>query len=61
MSLRKITQDAAHATYAWVPMQAFDREWTDEALFAKYGVDQAEQAFITTQVRALNLDGNADE
>lgn len=42
-------------------MQAFDREWTDEALFAKYGVDQAEQAFITTQVRALNLDGNADE
>jgi site-specific DNA-methyltransferase (adenine-specific) len=60
-SLRKITQDAAHSTYVWVPMQTWDRTWTDEALYAKYGITQKEQAFIESQVRAMNLDEADDE
>ncbi len=60
-SLRKITQDAAHSTYVWVPMQTWDRTWTDEALYAKYGITQNEQALIESQVRAMNLDEGDDE
>ncbi len=29
VSLRKITQHATHSTYSWVPLQAWDRTWTD--------------------------------
>jgi len=61
VSQRKITQHALHSTYVWVPMQTWDRTWTDEALYAKYGITQKEQAFIESQVRAMNLDDTADE
>ena len=60
-SLRKITQDALTSTYTWVPMQAWNRTWTDEALYEKYGITKQEQAYIETQVRAMNLDNDADE
>lgn len=58
VSLRKITQHATHSTYAWVPMQTWDRTWTDQDLFAKYGITRKEQAFIASQVREFNLDGD---
>ncbi len=61
VSVRKITQHATHSTYVWVPMQSWDRTWTDEALFTKYGITQEEQAFIGSQVREMNLDAAADE
>ena len=61
VSLRKITQDATHSTYLWVPMQTWDRSWTDEALFSKYGITKKEQAFIESQVRKMNLEAAADE
>jgi site-specific DNA-methyltransferase (adenine-specific) len=61
VSVRKITQHATHSTYVWVPMQTWDRTWTDEALFAKYGITRKEQAFIESQVRAMNLDAGDDE
>ncbi|MBE0542979.1 MAG: Eco57I restriction-modification methylase domain-containing protein [Verrucomicrobia bacterium] len=60
-SLRKITQDALTSTYAWVPLQTWDRTWTDEELYAKYGVTKKEQAYIESQVREMNLDGDDDE
>ena len=46
VSVRKITQDATHSTYVWVPMQTWDRTWTDAALYAKYGITKKEQAYI---------------
>lgn len=55
-SLRKITQDAAHSTYLWVPMQAWDRVWTDEALYAKYNINPEEQIYIESQVRPMSLE-----
>lgn len=59
-SLRKITQDALHSTYTWVPIQIWDCAWTDEDLYAKYAITEEEQAFIESQVRAMNFDDDAD-
>lgn len=58
VSLRKITQDALRSTYKWVPQQTWDRTWTDEALYAKYGITADEIAFIEKVVRPM---GDADE
>jgi site-specific DNA-methyltransferase (adenine-specific) len=51
VSLRKITQHATRATYSWVPQQAWDRLWTDEALYRKYGLSAAEIAHIEACIR----------
>ena len=61
VSLRKITQDATHSTYAWVPKQTWNRAWTDRDLYAKYGITREEQSYIESQVRAMNLDDGDDE
>jgi site-specific DNA-methyltransferase (adenine-specific) len=61
VSLRKITQHATHSTYVWVPMQKWNRTWTDEDLYAKYGITRKEQAYIESQVREMNLDADDDE
>lgn len=66
VSLRKITQHATRSTYEWVPMQTWDRIWTDEALYEKYGITEEEQAFIEKMIRPMELDrtpenGAADE
>jgi site-specific DNA-methyltransferase (adenine-specific) len=60
-SLRKITQDALTSTYSWVPIQTWDRTWTDQELYAKYGITQKKQAYIESQVKQMNLDGDDDE
>lgn len=54
VSLRKITQHATHATYQWVPMQTWDRKWTDEMLYEKYGINSEEQAFIESMIRPMD-------
>ncbi len=61
VSLRKITQHALRSTYSWVPQQTWDRTWTDEALYEKYGITRKEQAYIESQVREMNLDDSDDE
>jgi len=61
VSLRKITQDATHSAYTWVPIQNWNRTWTDEALYEKYGITKQERAYIESQVRGMNLDNDADE
>lgn len=61
VSLRKITQDATHSAYTWVPVQAWNQTWTDDELYAKYGVTKKEQALIESQVREMNLDDSEDE
>lgn len=61
VSVRKITQHATHSTYVWVPMQTWDRTWTDEELFKKYGISSEDQAYIASQVRAMKTDHSADE
>lgn len=61
VSLRKITQHATHSTYLWVPMQKWNRTWTDEDLYSKYGITKKEQAYIASQVRGLTLSDGGDE
>lgn len=56
VSQRKITQHALHSTYLWVPLQTWDRIWTDEMLYQKYGITAEEQAYIESQVRVMNGD-----
>ncbi len=56
VALRKITQDALRSTYSWVPKQSWDRQWTDEALYEKYGLTDEEIAFVEKIVRPMDLD-----
>ena len=58
VSLRKITQHATRATYTWVPVQSWDRRWTDELLYKKYGITKSEAAFIESMIRPM---GESDE
>lgn len=58
VSLRKITQHATHSTYRWVPMQSWDRRWTDEMLFKKYGITNEEVAYIASMIRPM---GDSDD
>ena len=53
VSLRKITQHATRSTYMWVPQQAWDRIWTDEALYKKYGLTKDDISFIESRVRPM--------
>ncbi len=58
VSLRKITQDALRSTYTWVPQQAWNKTWTDEMLYEKYGITKDEIAFIESMIRPM---GEGDE
>lgn len=53
--LRKSTQHAAKGVYKFVPEQNFDEEWTDEKLYAKYGLTEEEIEFIESMVRPMEL------
>jgi len=57
VSLRKITQHATRSTYTWVPQQKWDEPWTDEKLYAKYGITEDEIAFIESMIRPMELNG----
>jgi len=53
VSLRKITQHATRSTYTWVSQQTWDRTWTDEALYKKYGLTKADISFIESRIRPM--------
>ncbi len=42
-------------------MQTWDRIWTDDVLYEKYGITKQERAYIESQVRAMDLGSSADE
>ncbi len=55
VSLRKITQDAFSHMYSWVPVQAWDRQWTDKALYKKYGLIKEEISYVESVIRPMDL------
>jgi Eco57I restriction-modification methylase len=55
VSLRKITQNAFRSTYTWVPMQTWDRTWTDKVLYKKYGLTQKEIDYIEAVIKPMDL------
>ena len=53
--LHKPSQDTTRKVYTFVPLQDWTRRWTDEDLYAKYGISADEIAFIEKVVRPMNL------
>jgi len=58
VSLRKPAQHAFRGMYRWVPVQSWDRIWTDADLYKKYGITKDEIAFIESMIRPM---GEGDE
>jgi len=56
--LRKNTQHAAKGVYQFVPEQNFDESWTDEKLYQKYGLSEAEVYFIESMIRPMDVSKN---
>lgn len=56
---KKTTQHASNKVYRLVPIQDFSRAWTDEELYAKYGLSSEEIAFIEQMVRPMTLSDDA--
>ena len=54
--LHKPSQDTTRRVYTFVPKQSWDRQWTDEALYEKYGLNDEEIAFVEKIVRPMDLD-----
>lgn len=57
MSLIKNTQNISKGVFAFVPVQDFSKPWTDEELYAKYGLTDEEIAFIESMIRPMDLNG----
>ena len=53
LNIKKNTQDAMRGVYQFVPQQDFDKEWTDEKLYRKYGLTAEEIAYIEKMVRPM--------
>lgn len=51
--LRKVSQHATRSTYTWVPVQAWDRAWTDQALYKKYQIEPHQVEFIESIIRPM--------
>lgn len=59
--LHKPSQHVTRKVYTFVPIQDWTRKWTDEDLYAKYGISAGEIAFIEKVVRPMDLAGNAED
>ena len=53
MSLIKNTQNISKSVFAFVPVQDYSKPWTDEELYAKYGLSEDEIAFIESMIRPM--------
>ena len=55
MSLIKNTQNISRGVFAFVPVQDFSENWTDEKLYKKYNLTAEEIAFIESMIRPMEL------
>jgi Eco57I restriction-modification methylase len=53
--LHKPSQDTTRKVYTFVPTQEWTKRWTDEDLYAKYGISESEIEFIEKVVRPMDL------
>jgi hypothetical protein len=53
--LHKPSQDTTRKVYTFVPKQEWTKRWTDEDLYAKYGISASEIEFIEKVVRPMDL------
>lgn len=61
VAIRKQDQGSSKAVYHYVPIQDFTKPWTDEELYAKYGLTDEEIAFIESMIKPMELGGDGDE
>lgn len=61
VSLRKLTQHALRSTYSWVPVQTWDRQWTDEALYKKYRLTAEEIDYVEAVIRPMHFSSEDDD
>ena len=54
LGLKKITQHTTNKVYQFVPMQDFNESWSDEKLYAKYGLTEDEIAFIESMIKPMD-------
>lgn len=52
--LHKPSQDTTRKVYTFVPTQDWTKRWTDQDLYAKYGISASEIAFIEKVVRPMS-------
>jgi site-specific DNA-methyltransferase (adenine-specific) len=53
--MHKPAQHATKKVYTFVPMQDFSKTWTDQMLYAKYGLPDEEIKFIEWMIRPMDL------
>lgn len=53
VSIKKKTQNGPRGVYQFVPLQDFSKSWTDEELYAKYGLSQEEIDFIESMIKPM--------
>lgn len=51
--MSKSSQDATSKTFSFVPLQDFSKPWTDEELYAEYGLTDEEKAFIESMIKPM--------
>lgn len=54
------SMNMSKSSYAFVPIQDFSKPWTDEELYAKYGLEDDEIDFIESMIKPMDLSGNGD-
>lgn len=54
--LHKSSQHVTRKVYTFVPRQTWDRQWTDEMLYEKYGLTEDEITFVEKIVRPMDMD-----
>ena len=51
-----VSQHITRACFAFVPVQDFSKSWTDEELYAKYGLTDEEINFIESMIKPMELE-----
>ena len=54
--IKKNTQNAPRGVYQFAPVQDFSKSWSDEELYAKYGLTDEEIEFIESMIRPMELE-----
>ena len=55
-----VSQHITRACFAFVPVQDFSKPWTDEELYAKYGLTKDEIDFIESMIKPMEAGGDDD-
>lgn len=55
IATRSSAQDLARSAYQFVPLQDFSEPWTDQKLYAKYGLTDDEVAYIEKLIRPMEV------